>query len=206
MNRKTRIFKFDEKECTISFNVNTDHNMMVNATEMANVFGKNAKDFLRLDSTEIFISECCTDEFFPKIMKVQEANPPLEDRKNNLLTVAYGGRNHGTWMHEILALKFAAWLDPKFEVWIYLTIRDILFETYREDEAALKTIAGIQDKITEQEKELTDSPVFKKIQALRKDEQREKRIFEMRKRNRIAGFRTIFPENEMNGKEKNPQE
>jgi hypothetical protein len=67
----------------------------------------------------------------------------------------------------------------------------------------LKQIAGIQDEITEKEKELQNLPILKEIEALRKEEQREKRIFEIRKRERIAGFRTIFPEGEMDGKEKN---
>ncbi|MDR1371256.1 MAG: KilA-N domain-containing protein, partial [Dysgonamonadaceae bacterium] len=109
----------------------------------------------------------------------------------------------GTWMHEILALKFAAWLDPDFEVWVYLTIRDILFGAYKEDEQTLKTIAGIQDKITEKEKELQNLPILKEIEVLHKDEQREKRKFEQRKKMRISGFRTIFSDKEMEGREEN---
>jgi hypothetical protein len=35
-------------------------------------------------------------------------------------------------MHRILALKFAAWLDPYFEVWVYTTIDKIIFGNYRE--------------------------------------------------------------------------
>ena len=38
----------------------------------------------------------------------------------------------GTWMHRILALKFAAWLDPAFELWVYTTIDKIIFGNYRE--------------------------------------------------------------------------
>jgi hypothetical protein len=34
-------------------------------------------------------------------------------------------------MHRILALKFAAWLDPDFEVWVFITIDKILNEYYR---------------------------------------------------------------------------
>jgi hypothetical protein len=111
----------------------------------------------------------------------------------------------GTWMHEILAMKFAAWLDPDFEVWVYFTVREILFESYREEEETLRTIAGIQDQITEKEKELKNLPILKEIENLRKSEQKEKRKFELHKKVRISGFRTIFSEKEMEGKENDPK-
>jgi len=34
------------------------------------------------------------------------------------------GKSQGTWMGELLSLKFAAWLDPKIEVFIYKIFRD----------------------------------------------------------------------------------
>lgn len=40
--------------------------------------------------------------------------------------IDYKGRN-GTYFHRVLALKFAAWLDPMFEVWIYSKIEEVLF-------------------------------------------------------------------------------
>jgi hypothetical protein len=30
-------------------------------------------------------------------------------------------------MHRVLAIKFAAWLSPRFELWVYLTIDQLLF-------------------------------------------------------------------------------
>lgn len=35
-------------------------------------------------------------------------------------------------MHRVLALKFAAWLDPEFELWVYVTIDKILFSHFKE--------------------------------------------------------------------------
>ncbi|MEM1121660.1 MAG: KilA-N domain-containing protein, partial [Bacteroidota bacterium] len=32
----------------------------------------------------------------------------------------------GTWMDEKLALKFAAWLSPNFELWVYDRIQELL--------------------------------------------------------------------------------
>jgi hypothetical protein len=33
----------------------------------------------------------------------------------------------GTWMHRVLALKFAAWLHPDFEVQVYSTVDHLLY-------------------------------------------------------------------------------
>jgi len=46
---------------------------------------------------------------YPKILKVVRGGDASEGLQ-------------GTWIHERLALKFAAWLSPKFELWIYDTI------------------------------------------------------------------------------------
>ena len=39
-------------------------------------------------------------------------------------------------MHRILALKFAAWLDPKFDVWVFETIDRIILGHYRDQREA----------------------------------------------------------------------
>ena len=43
----------------------------------------------------------------------------------------------GTWMHRVLALKFAAWLNSDFEVWVYLTIDQLLFKFANEIEDSI---------------------------------------------------------------------
>ena len=49
-------------------------------------------------------------------------------------------------MHRVLALKFAAWLDPKFEVWVFSTIDRILLGHYRElKEATIEKIKAQQE-------------------------------------------------------------
>ena len=134
-----------------------------------------------------------------KIQTADLTHEIIEERKKSFLKVVKGGQNSGTWMHRVLALKFAAWLSPKFELWIFKTIDDLLFGSFREDEETLRKIAGIQDKIIEKENELKNLPVLKEIEILRKSEQTERRRFEQRKKLRISGYRTIFTENEMEG-------
>jgi hypothetical protein len=44
-----------------------------------------------------------------------------------LIRVVKGGNlPQGTWVHEKIALKFAAWLSPFFELWIYDRIHELL--------------------------------------------------------------------------------
>lgn len=92
----------------------------VNATDMAKKYKKRPVDFLRLDATKAFIdaleSEVClqhnTDFQSVKVIKGKYSDK----------------REQGTWMHKTLALKFAAWLEPKLEVFIYMTFEKTIKE------------------------------------------------------------------------------
>lgn len=113
----SEIIKFDYEGQQISFEF-SDGNKMINATEMAKPFkGKLAADFLRLKTTKDFILA-------------------LESRYGNshnganreVLRIIQGGTPElqGTWMDELLALKFASWLSPYFEIWVYDRIQELL--------------------------------------------------------------------------------
>lgn len=90
----------------------TGMEIMVNATEMGKIFNKRAKDFLKLDTTRDYMLALSEGE-----------NLPLEEISKTI----YGGKNAGTWMHRQLALKFAGWLNPRFEVWVFGVIEKIMF-------------------------------------------------------------------------------
>lgn len=167
---------FDYKGHLVGFELK-NKSVMVNATEMAKAFGKNPADFLKIDQTEDFLKECCSNENYYELLgiepevqdedlhlenensgEVQDAISHLETRKKSFLSVVHGGRNNGTWMHEILALKFAAWLNPKFELWVYRTIRDILFGEYAEIDRQIKDSAKRKAKIQLLREDLTKNP------------------------------------------------
>lgn len=50
-------------------------------------------------------------------------------------------------MHRILALKFAAWLSPDFELWVYSTIDKLLFGKYAEREKSLERSLSLQNEM-----------------------------------------------------------
>lgn len=112
MNNQIKKFKYNENE--IEFD--TQNEIMVNATNMAKIFDKRIDVFLKTQPTRDFIDSILK---FPPT----GGNLSIESEKDLLIST---GRN-GTWMHRILALKFAAWLNSDFEVWVYSTIDNLLF-------------------------------------------------------------------------------
>ncbi|MFK7903803.1 MAG: KilA-N domain-containing protein [Chitinophagales bacterium] len=107
------IFTYNNHQITFDFGTKQK---MVNATEMAKPFGKSPADFLKLKQTKRFIDA----------LKYRYDNLHTE----KILNVINGGRYYGTWMCEKLALKFAAWLSPKFEIWVFEKNQELLKHGY----------------------------------------------------------------------------
>jgi anti-repressor protein len=124
--------------------------VMVNATQMAKVFGKVTKDWLRTNPSKEFISSlsavrhiCPTD----LVKKVQGGTPDQQ----------------GTWMHEDVAMEFARWLSPKFAIWCNDRIKELLqhgstsvFNTPKTFAEALRLAADQQERIEEQQKQIEE--------------------------------------------------
>ncbi len=83
-------------------------NVMVNATEMAKPFGKNAGHWMRNQSTQEFINELAA----------------LRNCKGSDLVQIENGI--GCWMHEDVAMEFARWLSPAFAIWCNDRIKELL--------------------------------------------------------------------------------
>lgn len=86
---------------------------MVSATEMAKPFGKEAKDWLKNQSTKDFINELSNvrNLLYADLVQVKQGSPEN------------GG---GTWLHEDVAMEFARWLSPKFAIWCNDRIKELL--------------------------------------------------------------------------------
>lgn len=156
----TNIQKFNYQNQEIEFDLR-DKNVMVNATEMANLFGKKVTHFLENEGTKKFINSC------------------LNSRNSDYITVLsvqdlyISNQKTGTWMHRILALKFAAWLDSDFEVWVYTTIDELLFGSLRQRDLILRDktlkemrISELEEKIN---KSLIESEDYKTLQKLKSE-------------------------------------
>lgn len=106
-----KALEFIYQDTQIHFLLQNEGEVMVNATEMAKLFSRKTTKFLKTDNTKAFIELLKRD---PKGAQI------IQDR----------GRN-GIYFERILALKFAAWLDPEFEVWVYTKIDEVLFGNYK---------------------------------------------------------------------------
>lgn len=103
--------EFIYQDTEIHFLLGNEKNVMVNATEMAKAFGKRTSDFLQNQSTKDFI---------------KEVELTLNSVNSNIKLVENRGQS-GMYFERKLALKFATWLDVKFEVWVINTIDNLLF-------------------------------------------------------------------------------
>lgn len=112
---------------------------MINATEMIKGFpSKKINNFTRSKQTIEYI-------------KVLESKT-----QKSVLLINHGGNNAGTWMHEKLALKFAAWLSPSFELWVYDKIDELVKTGRTELNNVLPTtyadaLRQLADKVEENE-------------------------------------------------------
>lgn len=138
----------------ISFEKN-QRDVMVNATQMAKVFGKDVFQFTRIDSTKEFINSCLKPQFCGLLGVKSEEDLIVSTQKS------------GTWMHRVLALKFAAWLNPDFELWVYLKIDEILYEYAKTQENIMERTVKLKNDI-KKKKELLEATnnEYKQIKLL----------------------------------------
>lgn len=143
------IKKFDYEGKPISFEFE-DGNNMINATEMAKPFNKRVDNFLRLKGSKDYIL----------LLELRYSDV----REREVLRVVQGGTPElqGTWMDEKLALKFAAWLSPAFELWVYDRIQELLITgkteipTHRPPSDIINALRLIVDKLEYQERDINE--------------------------------------------------
>jgi len=140
------ILKFIYEETEIEFELGS--NLKVNATEMAKKFDKKVEAFMRNESTVLFISEC---------LKSENSRYLGIEKEEDLYT---SKQNAGTWMHKILALKFAAWLNPAFELWIYKTIDQILNRHFSKVKEVISEKKIIEEQIKKKKELLENNEIF----------------------------------------------
>lgn len=170
------IIPFEYEGQQIEFDL-TSQNVMVNATEMAKAFDKKVDNFTRIESTQNFISECLNNAN-KRFISVEKEEDLIISRQKS-----------GTWMHRILALKFAAWLNPKFELWVYATIDDLLFGTYKRMDESLKQSAERKKQIEELKNKLEASDEYKQMRILELEERQASYARSMQTKRQIELFK-----------------
>lgn len=181
MYMETKICVFEEN--AISFAFDKENSMMINATEMAKAFDKDLHQFTKSDHYKAFKESC-----------LKPANAGILDIKT-VDDLIISRQKSGTWMHRVLALKFAAWLSPDFEVWVYSTIEKLLFGKHVEREKSFERtlklqneINTIRDKVPE---ERTGDDLNRYIE-IEKALNREKAVRRNLTAESISGMRSLF--------------
>lgn len=122
------------------------------ATRMCQMYGKRINNFLRIESTQRYLSALSKKLNLPVeveggIMAESQGVEP-----NALIYKSRGGEveQSGTWVHQRVALKLAAWLNEDFEVWVYGVIEELM--------------ATGQVKMADHVKELTEALQLKDVE------------------------------------------
>jgi len=171
-----QIVKYPFENELIEFEL-TNGNVMVNATQMAKLYGKQVNEFTSNETTKSFINECLKNGNSRFISVENEEDLIISKQKS------------GTFMHRILALKFAAWLNPTFELWVYATIDEILFSHYKRIEESLKMSAKRQSEIDNLKDRLNDNPDFIELQRLEFEERQERNRRAKENKHQLSMFR-----------------
>lgn len=151
--KQTTNFLYRDTE--IEFTLGGKNGVMVNATQMAKVFDKKVNEFLSNSGTKLFL-ESCLKNGNSRFLNIESEDDLVSSKQKS-----------GTFMHRILALKFAAWLNPDFELWVYATIDQILFDHYRKLEDSLKESAKRKNQIEKLQEELNQDPRFLELEMLK---------------------------------------
>ena len=110
MSKSLKLVSTDYLGTEITFN----EDGWFNATKAAERYGKLPNEWLRLPSTQEYISALSEHSKCGEI-------PYLK---------AVRGKSGGTWLHPKLAVRFAQWLDVKFAIWCDEQIDDLLRGTH----------------------------------------------------------------------------
>lgn len=189
MNTQTfpQKFIFDDHE--VDFEIQGDK-VMVNATQMAKIFNAQVNEFTSNAKTKEFISECLKNgnSRFLGMTKSENSHFLAVEKEEDLIISV---QKSGTWMHRVVALKFAAWLNPAFELWVYSVIDELLFGHYKELEATLRRSAENRNRIDALREQLREDPIFAELETLELLEKQNVRLRQRKTTDQLLLFRQL---------------
>lgn len=115
-----------------------------NATDLLRQWNLNTQNFgdLKKKDLDDYLNNKSTQEFLSTIIQKETLSG-----KNGVITSSKGRYNGGTWMHPMLFIDFAMWLNPSFKYEVIrfvsdelILLRDQAGENYKKLSAAVATI------------------------------------------------------------------
>lgn len=115
-NSTAQVTSAHETSTIFSYNGNdvffdTKDDVMVNATQLAKIYGKRPNDYLSLPATNQLINA------ITRKYGIAE---------NQLIRTERGGNAPGTWMHRLIVVDFCQWLDIDLKLWCTEKLDELL--------------------------------------------------------------------------------
>ena len=135
---ENNVVVFDYQGSNIPFEL-TGNDVMINATEMAKPFGPNKRPYQWLRSKD-------AREYINALLTARNL------RSEDLVITYEGGSNYvevrgGTWMHRLVAIRYAQWLNPYFAVWVDMKIDEIINQGYAFRDAEIQKLTEENNKL-----------------------------------------------------------
>ncbi len=108
-------FNYEKK---IPFRIDENGEVFMNATKMMEPFPEKRMHNFTRNKTTI--------EFVNALHEANSKTPISALVDSELVSIKKGGNDSGTWFQRNLALEFARWLNPKFNVWCNQRIDEII--------------------------------------------------------------------------------
>jgi len=169
-------FEFNQQEVDFE---QSNQSLMVNATQMAKIFDKDLFQFTKSDHVKSFIESC-----------LKPANAGLLGVKS-VEDLIISKQKSGTWMHRVLALKFAAWLNSDFELWVYSTIDELLFGRLKRVEENLRLAAIRKNRIEQLRNELRNEVSYAELERLELEDRQAAYFRARENKNQLELFREM---------------
>jgi hypothetical protein len=93
----------------------------VNLNAIGRPFGKEPNQWLKSTPAQEYVKAVELLGF-----KQTDENPSGEIELKKAISVVNGGKTPGIWASEMVALEFARWCDPAFQVWCNQQLRDLI--------------------------------------------------------------------------------
>lgn len=100
-------------------------------------------------------------------------------------------------MHRILALKFAAWLNPAFELWVYATIEKLLFGKHVQREQSFEKTLVLQKEMDDlKDKTHKTGEDFERYLEITRQLRQEKAVRRSLSIETVSGMKSLFQDDE----------
>lgn len=180
---ETKICIFNDTP--ITFTLSKDNGMMINATEMAKAYGKEVSHFMENERTK---------EFVKKALNTRNSEYLKIEKETDLV---FSRQKVGTFMHRVLALKFAAWLDVDFEIWVYSTIEKLLFGKHVERESSFKRTLNLKNELDKlRDKQGKTGEDFERYLEIERNLRQEKSVRKSLTKDSINEMADLFEEDD----------